>query len=56
MGPREAAVALELIGVDRCVPSHWGTFGLLTGTPQKLQELAPGVQVEHLEPGDWVTV
>lgn len=57
MGPREAAVALELIGAPRCVPSHWGTFPALTGTPQKLQELAPaGVQVEQLEPGDSVTV
>ncbi len=33
MGPKEAAVALELLGVKRCVPCHWGTFGLLTGTP-----------------------
>jgi L-ascorbate metabolism protein UlaG (beta-lactamase superfamily) len=56
MGPREAAVALELIGVKRCVPSHWGTFGLLTGTPQRLQELVPHVTVEQLEPGDSVTV
>ena len=56
MGPREAAVALELIGVKRCVPSHWGTFGLLTGTPQRLQELVPNVTVEQLEPGDSVTV
>ena len=31
MGPREAAVALELLGVTRVVPSHYGTFGLLTG-------------------------
>ena len=29
MGPREAAVALELLGNPRCVPSHWGTFPLL---------------------------
>ena len=56
MGPREAAVALELVGVQRCVPSHWGTFGLLTGTPQELQRLAPNVTVEQLEPGDSVTV
>ena len=40
MGPREAAVALELPGV-RCVPCHYGTFGLLTGTPDALRELAP---------------
>ena len=43
MGPREAAVALELLGVQRCVPCHWGTFGLLTGTPDALRELAPPV-------------
>ena len=40
MGPREAAVALELLGVVRCVPCT-GTFGLLTGTPDALRELAP---------------
>jgi L-ascorbate metabolism protein UlaG (beta-lactamase superfamily) len=54
MGPREAAVALELLGNPRCVPSHWGTFPLLTGTPAKLQELAPGADVADLEPGDTV--
>jgi L-ascorbate metabolism protein UlaG (beta-lactamase superfamily) len=52
MGPAEAAVALELLGNPRCVPSHWGTFGLLTGTPEELVRLAPGATVERLEPGD----
>jgi L-ascorbate metabolism protein UlaG (beta-lactamase superfamily) len=53
MGPREAAVALELLGVARCVPCHYGTFGLLTGTPEELRELAPpGVQVLSPEPGE----
>ena len=56
MGPREAAVALELLGVQRCVPSHWGTFPILTGTPQELQKLVPSVTVEQLEPGDAVTL
>lgn len=52
MGPREAAVALELLGVARCVPCHWGTFPLLSGTPAALRELAPaGVEVVDLEPG-----
>jgi L-ascorbate metabolism protein UlaG (beta-lactamase superfamily) len=51
MGPKEASVALELLGVKRCVPSHYGTFGLLTGTPAALRELAPGVEVHDLEPG-----
>jgi L-ascorbate metabolism protein UlaG (beta-lactamase superfamily) len=52
MGPREAAVALELLGVRRCVPCHYGTFPLLTGTPAKLRELAPDVEVIELQPGE----
>ena len=56
MGPKEAAVALELLGVVRCVPCHYGTFGLLTGTPTELRELAPpGVEVVVPEPGGTVT-
>jgi L-ascorbate metabolism protein UlaG (beta-lactamase superfamily) len=51
MGPREAAVALELLGRRRCVPSHYGTFPLLTGTPERLRELAPEVEIETPEPG-----
>ena len=53
MGPREAAVALDLLGLPRCVPCHWGTFPLLTGTPAA-RELAPGVEVLALEPGETV--
>jgi L-ascorbate metabolism protein UlaG (beta-lactamase superfamily) len=57
MGPREAAVALELLGVVRCVPCHYGTFGLLTGTPEKLRELAPpGVEVLAPAPGETLTL
>jgi L-ascorbate metabolism protein UlaG (beta-lactamase superfamily) len=57
MGPREAAVALELLGVKRCVPCHYGTFPLLTGTPEELRRLAPaGVEVLELQPGETVTL
>ncbi len=53
MGPREAAVALELVGSARCVPSHYGTFPVLTGTPEELQALAPaGVRVLAPAPGE----
>ena len=52
MGPEEAAVALELLGYPRCVPCHWGTFPLLTGTPARLKELAPNADIVELEPGD----
>jgi L-ascorbate metabolism protein UlaG (beta-lactamase superfamily) len=53
MGPEEAALALELLGNPRCVPCHWGTFPVLTGTPQKLAELTDA-HVEELSPGDTI--
>jgi L-ascorbate metabolism protein UlaG (beta-lactamase superfamily) len=56
MDPREAAVAVELLGVDRVVPCHYGTFPVLKGTPAELQELAPNVTVEDLEPGGSITL
>jgi L-ascorbate metabolism protein UlaG (beta-lactamase superfamily) len=55
MGPREAAVALELLGVSRCFPCHWGTFPLLTGTPDALRELTD-VEVLSPDPGETITV
>jgi L-ascorbate metabolism protein UlaG (beta-lactamase superfamily) len=56
MGPEEAAVALELLGNPRCVPCHWGTFPILTGTPAKLKELAPSADVAEIDPGDSVEI
>ena len=53
MGPREAAVALELLGVQRCVASHYGTFPLLSGTPEELRGLT---QVEILAPDPGETI
>lgn len=53
MGPKEAALALELLGKPRCVPGHWGTFGLLTGTPDALAGLTDAV-VERLQPGETI--
>jgi L-ascorbate metabolism protein UlaG (beta-lactamase superfamily) len=54
MDPREAAVALELLGVKRCVPCHYGTFPLLAGTPDELRKLSPNVEVIAPEPGETV--
>ena len=56
MDPKEAAVALELLGNPRCVPCHWGTFPVLTGTPQELKQLAPNADVVEIEPGDTVNL
>jgi L-ascorbate metabolism protein UlaG (beta-lactamase superfamily) len=53
MGPEEAAIALRLLGNPRCVPCHWGTFGLLTGTPDRLAQLT-SAQIDRIEPGDTV--
>jgi L-ascorbate metabolism protein UlaG (beta-lactamase superfamily) len=51
MGPKEAAIALEMLGSPRCVPCHWGTFPLLTGTPEELRSEAPNATVLDVEPG-----
>jgi L-ascorbate metabolism protein UlaG (beta-lactamase superfamily) len=56
MDPREAAVALELLGTKRCIPCHYGTFPILAGTPDELREQAPGVEVIGLEPGETTTI
>jgi L-ascorbate metabolism protein UlaG (beta-lactamase superfamily) len=57
MGPEEAALAVELLGVKRVVPCHWGTFPALTGTPDQLAEQVGGdVTVERIEPGRSVTI
>lgn len=56
MDPREAAVALELLGVNRCVPCHYGTFPMLAGTPDELRKLASGVEVLSPEPGESVDI
>jgi L-ascorbate metabolism protein UlaG (beta-lactamase superfamily) len=56
MDPKEAAVAVELLGVKRCIPCHYGTFPLLKGTPAELRQLAPGVEVIELQPGETQTL
>jgi L-ascorbate metabolism protein UlaG (beta-lactamase superfamily) len=55
MGPKEAALALELLSPARCVPCHWGTFPALTGTPDELRKLTD-VEVVDMAPGETVTV
>jgi L-ascorbate metabolism protein UlaG (beta-lactamase superfamily) len=56
MDPREAAVACELLGVQKVVPMHYGTFPLLRGTPDQLKEQAPGVDVQAIDPGESLTL
>jgi L-ascorbate metabolism protein UlaG (beta-lactamase superfamily) len=56
MDPEQAAVALELLAVRRCVPCHYGTFPLLAGSPAELAKLAPDVEILTPEPGETVMV
>jgi L-ascorbate metabolism protein UlaG (beta-lactamase superfamily) len=37
MGPTEAALAVELLGVGDVIPIHYGTFPILAGTPDALR-------------------
>ena len=54
MGPREAAVALELLGVKRCVPCHYGTFPLLTGRPTSCASWRPASRCSRPSPGETI--
>jgi L-ascorbate metabolism protein UlaG (beta-lactamase superfamily) len=58
MGPKQAAYAAKLIGAKRVIPEHFGTFPILSGTPDELrQHLATqNIEVIALEPGDSTTV
>ena len=54
MGPRSAAEAVRLLGVKTVIPMHFGTFPVLSGTPEQLRQEAKdvdGLEVIDLEPG-----
>ena len=57
MGPRGAALACGMIRPQRVVPMHYGTFPLLTGTPEDLADRVKdtGTEVWKLTPGETVT-
>lgn len=55
MGPREAALAIRLLGVHDVIPMHFGTFPVLTGTPDRLRELTQDIaalKIHTLKPGE----
>jgi L-ascorbate metabolism protein UlaG (beta-lactamase superfamily) len=58
MDPAQAAYAIRLLGTKVIVPMHYGTFPILTGTPEKLRELTKdiaGLQIVDLRPGETLT-
>lgn len=54
MGPDTAAMAAQWLGVKQVVPMHHGTFPLLTGTPEQLEQhlAGKGIEVLKLKPGE----
>ena len=60
MGPREAALAVELLGVGEVLGIHHGTFPILAGTPEQLREELAARSLDHvrvhaLAPGQTLT-
>jgi L-ascorbate metabolism protein UlaG (beta-lactamase superfamily) len=58
MGPRQAAYAARLVGSAEIVPGHYGTFPLLTGTPEGLRKelarIGVSATVHEGKPGEVV--
>jgi len=57
MDPEAAAMACRYLGVRQVVPMHYGTFPVLTGTPDRLRALVDphGIDVLVLKPGETAT-
>jgi L-ascorbate metabolism protein UlaG (beta-lactamase superfamily) len=59
MDPRQAAYALKLIGSRYAIGEHWGTFPILTGTPEALvaacKEFDVATEIIALKPGEAVS-
>lgn len=57
MGPKEAVYAAKLLGSKYVIPMHYGTFSVLTGTPEvfsKLMAQSPQTKVLVLKPGETI--
>ncbi|MBI3092202.1 MAG: metal-dependent hydrolase [Candidatus Tectomicrobia bacterium] len=55
MSPREAAYACRLLQPKYVIPMHYGTFPILTGTPEELRKLTSDLtkmEVLPLKPGE----
>ena len=58
MDPLQAAYAIRMMNAKVVVPMHYGTFPVLTGTPDRLRELTAdvaGLQIIALQPGQTLT-
>ena len=58
MDPLQAAYAVRMMNAKVVVPMHYGTFPMLTGTPEQLRELTAdvaGLRIIDLKPGQTLT-
>jgi L-ascorbate metabolism protein UlaG (beta-lactamase superfamily) len=59
MGPKEAAHACRLLEPKAVIPMHWGTFPMLTGTPEEfgheLKQSGLGVELITMKPGETIS-
>lgn len=59
MGPDDAAEACRMLNVKRVIPCHYGTFPLLTGTPDAFRAAAQdisGLEICVVQPGEPIRV
>lgn len=55
MGPKEAALAAQFLEPKAVLPIHFGTFPVLTGTPDELDAFLKGsIEVIRMSPGDTI--
>jgi L-ascorbate metabolism protein UlaG (beta-lactamase superfamily) len=50
MGPRDAALAARMLGLEAVVPIHYGTFPILAGTPAQLRDELEGSGIDTVAP------
>ena len=60
MDPAGAAIAARLLQPKTIIPMHFGTFGLLTGTPEELRTALKAQRlsttVTEMKPGDKINL
>jgi L-ascorbate metabolism protein UlaG (beta-lactamase superfamily) len=55
MDPKQAAMAIRLLGVRHVIPLRFGTFPMPVGTPDELKQLTKdisGLEIHDRKPGD----
>lgn len=58
MDPLQAAYAIRMMNAKVVIPTHYATFPVLTGTPERLRELTAdveGLRIIALKPGQVLT-